>query len=98
MIERIKSQLHSLATVTPDNGACFTVKGWPFAIIRNGSDAWDILSPTGLFEACPEDKLAISIAGFVEDAEAENGNWETTADDLLKQSTGPETWGHKWYE
>jgi len=87
MIDQIKDQLNSVATVTADNSACFTVRGWPFAIIRNGGDAWDILHPGGLFEACPEDKLAVSIAGFVEDAEAENGSWDAdtiSADALLK--------------
>ena len=76
MITELRDRLNHFATVAPENGGTFTVKGWPFAILRNGTNAWDILHPGGLLEACPEEHVPQAIAGFVEDAEAENGSWD----------------------
>ena len=80
----LADRLHSFATVAPENGTTFTVRGWPFAILRNGSDAWDILHPGGMLEAVPVEHLAASVAGFVADAEADNAGWDFDPPDVLK--------------
>lgn len=86
--DRLSLELEAFAHVRRPNALCFTVRGWPFAILRNGSDAWDILHPGGLFEACPTEHLATSIAGFTADAEAENWQgWDADppdAKDILR--------------
>jgi len=48
----------------------FTVRGWPFAVIRNGP-VWDVLGPNGLKEAWPADQLAEVIRELVIDLEAD---------------------------
>jgi len=85
----LSERLTAFATISTDNATAFTVRGWPFAIIRNGHDAWDILHPHGLFEACPAEHLAASIAGFVVDAEAENAGWDFDAESIDPLKTDP---------
>lgn len=84
----LANRLHSFATIRPENAAAFTVRGWPFAIIRNGS-AWDLMHPFGMLEAVPSEHLAHSVAGYVEDAEAENAGWNVCPVDVLKPEPQP---------
>ena len=75
MMESIKQELQTVATIGADNAAVFTVRGWPFAVIRNGN-CWDVLGPNGLKEAWPVDQLAEVIREQVLDLEADEAGWD----------------------
>lgn len=63
-----------LARIHHENATAFTVYGWPFAIIRNGADAWDLLGPRGLDEALSSDRLGEAIREQVEEAAGDNAH------------------------
>jgi len=69
------TMLFSLASVAPENGCTFTVRGWPMAILRNGG-LWDLLSPSGLSEALNLQQLHDEVQQAVIDAEADNAGWD----------------------
>ena len=75
MMEAIKEDLQTVATIGADNAAVFTVRGWPFAVIRNGN-CWDVLGPNGLKEAWPAHQLAEVIRELVLDLEADEAGWD----------------------
>ena len=65
----------TLARVHSTNGAVFTVRGWPFAIVRNGM-AWDVLSPDGLEQNIDKDELPEAIEQIVIGLAALEGEWD----------------------
>lgn len=69
-----------LASITRRNGTCFTVRGFVFAIVRNGMDSWDLLTAQGIQEALPLDRLADAIRESVEESEEDNAGWHGTGD------------------
>lgn len=76
VVAQVQTQLTTLATVSTQSGRVFTVRGWPFAIVRNGTDRWDILGPNGLSEAIAPADLADEIRGQVMQCEEDNASWD----------------------
>lgn len=67
IIALLKEQIEDIATVDAGrNSAVFTIRGWPFAVIRNGCRHWDILNAEvrGI-EACPEPLVAGYLARWI---------------------------------
>lgn len=72
MIDQIKEELgHHMARIQPENGATFTVRGWPMAIIRNGT-GWDILSHQGAEQALEPEQVIDRIKEIIEDLTIES--------------------------
>ena len=82
MMEAIKSELSTVATIGADNAQVITVRGWPFAIIRNGP-CWDVLGPSGLKEAWPADQLPEIIRELVLELEADDAGWDFDPEGML---------------
>ena len=80
-IESLKSHLKTVSIIDGENGRAFTVRGWPFALVRNGP-AWDILG-AGLMETCVDaDTIVDTIQNMVLDLEAENAGWDFDPDGI----------------
>ena len=75
IIEQLKSELKTLASIDGANGKTFTVRGWPFAILRNGP-SWDLLSKEGLSECLKPEGIIAEIVEIVLQTEADNGGWD----------------------
>jgi len=75
MVEGLKTDIGQyMATVDGTNGKVFTVRGLPFAIVRNGS-AWDLLGPVQLEEAIEAALLPDRIREQCDTVHAENTGW-----------------------
>lgn len=72
----------TMETVDGSNSFCFTVRGWPFAIIRNGWNHWDVLTPNGLETAHPTDQLHDLIQAAVIECEADNAGWDFDPEEI----------------
>lgn len=83
VLSALKRDLTTLAIVTTGrNSAVFTVRGWSFAIVRNGEGHWDILGSHGNDEAVPQHLIAMRIHGYVINAEADNAGWNFDPEEL----------------
>lgn len=82
IVKEVQTELFSLATHDSDNGRTFSVRGWPFALIRNGAQCWDLLGPKGLEEALRTSELADAIRSQVLDLEADNAGWDFNPDEV----------------
>ena len=78
VLEGLKSDLKTLSIVDGSNGRCMTVRGYSFAILRNGP-AWDILGPKGT-ETVDSDLIAETIREMVMDELEEH--YANTWDDV----------------
>lgn len=72
----VQKQLNTMAIVGLQSGRCFTVRGWSFAIMRNGLDSWTLLTPNGIEENVAVPNLVREITDAVMQCEADNAGWD----------------------
>ena len=78
----IQKQLNTMEIVGLQDGRCFRVAGWPFAIMRNSIDSWNLLGPSGLESALTPAQLLREIKEQVFAAEADNAGWDFDPDEI----------------